>query len=470
MGQKGTAHLSRGIRAQMTTVIALIVLITVALISLLGNIFINKEFERYARDQQRIRTEDIVANLSHQHNSSNDEWNTDYIHGVGMYALYEGYVIRLYGAGGEVVWDAENHDMSLCGQVMTEITNRMDEARPTLNGSFVSKEYELSHGGRVVGKVEITSYGPYFFTDNDFRFLHALNLILLAIGALALILSIVAGWILARRIARPIVKTAHIATQISEGNYGIRFEGRAKARELDELADAMNQMAASLEGQEDLRKRLTTDVAHELRTPLTAVASHIEMMVEGVWEPSSERLKSCYEEIGRISGLVAELENLAQVESDDLDLERAPVDLLELARTASGNFESESAKKNISLEVDGVATVVFADKARLHRVIGNLLSNAIKYTREGGHVRTYVRDTPESGILTVEDDGIGIPAEELPLIFERFYRTDKSRDRKTGGSGIGLTIAKSIITAHGGKLEAESQEGRGSQFKITLPK
>ena len=193
-------------------------------------------------------------------------------------------------------------------------------------------------------------------------------------------------------------------------------------------------------------------------------------MIEGVWEATPERLKSCYEEIGRISGLVRDLEKLAQVESDNLKLEKAPVDLLELADTAGGNFESQSAAKNIALEVTGEPSVVEADGDRLHQVIANLLSNAVKYTSENGHVSVTVRDTPENGVLTVEDDGIGIPRDELPLIFERFYRTDKSRDRKTGGAGIGLTIAKSIITAHNGKIEAASEAGRGSRFIVTLPK
>jgi signal transduction histidine kinase len=266
------------------------------------------------------------------------------------------------------------------------------------------------------------------------------------------------------------MKTANISTQISEGNYKIRFEGRSKVRELDELAGAMNHMAASLDSQEILRKRLTTDVAHELRTPLTAVASHLEMMMEGIWEPTPGRLKNSYEEIDRISGLVAELENLAEVEIDNLDLELAPVDLLELARTVSWNFESESAKKNISLSVGGEVSVVIADKYKLHQAIANLISNARKYTQEGGSVQVEVIDTSTSGILTVSDNGIGISEEDLPLIFERFYRTDKSRNRETGGAGIGLTITKSIITAHAGKIEAKSRLQEGTTLKVTLAK
>ena len=460
----------RGLRTQLTVTITFIALITVAVISLLSNLFINIEFEKYVKEQQKVRSEDIVANLSRQYNSLTGQWDMGYIHGAGMFALYEGYVIRLSDKDGAVVWDAENHDMSLCNQIMNDITKRMEEKRPNLQGGITTQEYDLMQNGQTVGKVAIRSYGPYFLSENDFRFLNTLNLLLFIIGILSMVGSLLAGGILAKRITRPITKTAHIATQIAEGNYRIRFGGRVKIRELDELVTAVNHMAVSLDTQESLRKRLTTDVAHELRTPLTAISSHLEAMLEGVWQPTPARLQSCYEEIGRISGLIADLEKLAQVENENLTLHKIPLDLLELAHTVSGNFESESAKKRITLCVYGESSTVAADMDRLYQVITNLLSNAIKYTPENGQVQITVKDMPESGILTVTDNGIGIPKDELPLIFERFYRTDKSRNRKTGGAGIGLTIAKAIVIAHNGKIEAESEAGQGSCFTVTLPK
>jgi len=346
----------------------------------------------------------------------------------------------------------------------------MEQKRPGLSGSFVTQEYDLSRDGQKVGSVAIQYYGPYFLSESDFRFLDSLNLILAVTGALGLLCSLVAGGLLARRISRPVIKTAHIAKQIAKGNFKIRFEGNIKTRELDELVMAVNHMAASLDNQETLRKRQTTDVAHELRTPLTAVASHLEAMIEGLWEITPQRLQSCYEEIGRITGLVVDLEQLAKVENENLRLTKTDVDLLELAVTVAGNFETESAKKNIGVSVDGTRTQVNADKDRLNQVLSNLLSNAIKYTPENGEIHVNVKDMGENGIIVIEDNGIGIPEKDLPFIFERFYRTDKSRNRSTGGAGIGLTIAKSIVTAHGGTIKAESNDGQGSRFTVVLPK
>jgi signal transduction histidine kinase len=373
-----------------------------------------------------------------------------------MSALAQGYLISLYDSEGMVVWDAESHDMTLCGQVMAEISRRMEVERPSLAGEFVTHEYELGDPGHSIGRLVVKSYGPYFLTENDFDFLHTLNLILLTIGLLALILAVLAGSWLARRLVRPLAATAHGATAISGGDYRIRLVRKSNIRELDELAQAVNHLAYSLGQQEGLRQRLTTDVAHELRTPLSAIASHLEMMMEGIWEPSPERLQSCYEEIARLSNLVSDLENLASIENGNLALHRAPLDLLALAHSVSANFESECAQKGIALKVEGSPAVVNADKGRLTQVLTNLLSNALKYTPAEGHIHLQVEDTPESGVVVVADDGIGIPQEDLPLVFERFYRTDASRARATGGGGIGLAIARSIVAAHGGTITAES--------------
>ena len=448
----------------------MITLATVALIGLLANSFVNMVFIKHVEEQQQTYASDIAATLSHQSGYQTGVWDTAFIHGVGMTAMYDGYIIRLVDLDGAVVWDAENHDMENCSQMMMEIANRMEQKRPELNGKFVSQDFDLKQDGQKVGTVTIKYYGPYFLSESDFHFLDSLNIVLFVVGLLALLCSLAAGDLLAKRISRPVIKTAQIATQIAEGNYKIRFEGDIKTLELGELIAAVNHMAKSLDMQKSLRDRLTNDVAHELRTPLTAVASHLEAIIEGVWEATPGRLQSCYEEIGRITGLVADLERLAQVENENLTLQKTPLDLLALAGQVVGNFQSEAAKKKITVFVGGEVSVITADRDRLHQVIANLLSNAIKYTPENGQVRITVKDTPENGEVIVEDNGIGIPKAELPLIFERFYRTDQSRSRKTGGAGIGLTITKSIVDAHGGRIYVESEVGQGSRFTVTLPK
>jgi signal transduction histidine kinase len=454
----------------MALVTASIVLFTIGLGSFFSNVMINASFEDYIKEKHESQADTLAIDLSHQYNALTGRWDSSYVHGVGMHALYEGYIIKLYDGKGNPVWDAENHDMTLCSQIMAQVSERMTASRPKLPGGIITHEKDLVQDNQTVGKLLVSYYGPYFFSESDLRFLDALNAAMLAAGLVSIVAGSLAGGFLAGRISKPITKSAHIATHISEGNYNIRFNGKARTKELSELVAAINNMAESLSRQDSLRRRLTTDVAHELRTPLTVVASHLEAMIEGVWSASQERLQSVYEEIERLSGLVSDLERLSKVEKDIRELSKTPVDLLELAQNVKESFDLESSKKGITVNTSGSSAIVLADGPRMRQVISNLLSNAIKYTSEGGKISIQVKDGVSWATVTVKDNGIGISEEELPLVFERFYRTDKSRSRKTGGAGIGLAIAKSLVTAHDGDITATSKPDLGSSFVVRLPK
>lgn len=458
------------LRTIITIRFALIVLAAVFLISIASNVLMNRRFEKYIEEKQRTQAEELAQNISYQYNSAAVEWNLDYIHGLGMYALSEGYFIKLYDAEENVLWDAEHHDMTLCRQMMDTITLRMQESRPGLDGEFVTHRFALTQRQEVIGFLDVSYYSPYYLSENDFQFITALDQILVAVGFISLSGAVLMGLLLAGGIAGPIVKTAEITQQISHGDYSIRFEGGVRAKELFELAQAVNQMAEALEEQETLRKRLTSDVAHELRTPIANVSSYLEAILEGVWEPTPERLQSCYDELDRISRLVSDLERLRQAENENMKLQKTEVDLLELAGNVVRNFETQAAEKKIRCTLKGVPVVVAADRSRIQQVVTNLVSNAIKYPNENGSVQIRIDDRGDMAAIIVEDEGIGIAQEEQKLIFERFYRTDKSRDRRTGGAGIGLTIVKAIVMAHGGRIEVESEEGRGSSFVVSLPK
>ena len=449
---------------------ALIVLAVIALISLAANYQIRCQFECYVEAQQKSAADSLAQSISSQYSAQDGGWNIDYIHGMGMYALDDGFIIKLYDRDKNILWDAENHDMTLCRDMMQTISIRMQEERPALDGNFVTDSYDLKADGALVGYLQISYYSPYYMDENDFQFLAALNRVLLVIGSVSLIGAVLMGVLLANSIAGPISRVVELTQKISDGDYETRFRENVRTKELRELTQAVNQMAQSLQEQACLRKRLTSDVAHELRTPVANIQSYMEMMIDGVLEPAPERLQSCYDELQRLSGLISDLERLRQVENGNLILQRSDVDLLALSRSVMENFESRLLEKNLDGRVTGDACVIPADRDRIRQVLTNLVSNAVKYSPEGGPVRITVEDAGDQAIIRVEDGGIGIPQADLARIFERFYRTDKSRTRKTGGAGIGLTIAKAIVLAHGGTIAAESEEGAGSRFTVTLPK
>ena len=462
--------MKHSLRTKLSLTIALVMLLTVASISFLSNILIQKEFTNYLTIQQEKRTQEIIDSLSQQYDVNTKTWDADFVHTIGMYALYDGYIVKVYDLQNQTIWDAETCDMSLCTKVMDDISHRMDTKYPQINGEFMSKTLSITKDGEVIGTANISYFGPYFLSVDDFQFLNALNTILIGIGIFSLVFSVIVGTILAKRLSSPILKTVNVTKQISDGDYDVRIEEDSNTRELNELIIAVNHLADSLGKQESLRKQLTANVAHELRTPLTSIGTHIEAMIEGVWEPTNERLQSCHEEILRIGKIIQDLENLAKVESENLKLDKTQINLTELSEKAVGNFEADIDKKNLKVSIDGTSSDIFADRDRISQVLINLVSNAVKYTPENGVIKIFISEDKQFVRLRVNDNGIGIPQDELPYVFERFYRADKSRNRMTGGSGIGLAIVKSIVSAHGGMVEAESHLNEGSCFIVKLPK
>ena len=448
---------------------AFIAFVTVILITLSANILINKQFEEYVAEKQKNFSDEMPLSIEPQYNSETKEWNIDYIHGFGMYALNNGYIIKLYDNNKEIIWDASNHDMTLCHKTMQNISSRMKESRPSLDGEFSTHNYELWQNGELVGYLDVSYYGPYYFNDNDFHFLKVLNAIIAVVGVIAVIGAVFAGIIFAKKISVPVVSVTNITKEISNGNYNKKIDTNEDTTEIAQLVQAVNHMSYMLNEQENIRKRLTSDVAHELRTPVANVSANIEAMVEGALEPDNARLESCYNELLRITDIISDLEKLRQIENEKLVLERTSVDVKELCESVIQAFKAQLESKQISCTVNADHVSRMADRNRLYQVMANLISNAIKYTQNGGCINVDVVDNKDFVAISVKDNGIGINESDLPFIFERFYRTDKSRNRTTGGAGIGLAIVKAIVLAHGGEVSVESKESVGSTFKVVLP-
>lgn len=292
---------------------------------------------------------------------------------------------------------------------------------------------------------------------------------LAVVGIISIVFAAIAGIILAGKISVPVKAATRAAKDIARGNYNNRINTDICTMELSELGNAVNHMAESLDNHEMLRRRLTSDVAHELRTPVANVSSNIEAIIEGVLEPTNERLSSCYNELERITGIITELEKLRQIEGENMILHIGHVDIYELAKEVKLIFENEMSKKNIRCDIIGEHIDVCVDKDKMSQVLNNLISNAVKYTDNYGNIQITVIQENENVVITVEDNGCGIDDNDIQYIFERFYRTDKSRNRSTGGAGIGLTITRAIVQLHGGTIHVESKKGVGSLFKVTIP-
>lgn len=302
-------------------------------------------------------------------------------------------------------------------------------------------------------------------------FRQALNLaVLLAVGASVAVAAGVATFV-ARRIAEPLEAMRQAAQRIASGRYEERVPV-ASQDELGELADQFNRMAASLQRLEGMRRDLVADVAHELRTPLAGLAGYLEGLLDGVLDPSPEVLGQMQREVRRLRRLVDDLDEVSRVEAGQVRLRLVPTPLSEVVEGVLARLADQFRDKGItvSTELPRHLPRVRADPDRVAQVLTNLLGNALQYTPPGGRVSVRARHADGEVAVAVTDTGIGIPAEHLPYVFDRFYRVDRSRHRGRGGTGIGLTIAKALVELHGGRIWAESPgPGQGSTFTFTLP-
>ncbi|WP_163191917.1 sensor histidine kinase [Clostridium thermarum] len=442
--------------------------LSVLLISIMSNMFLVRLFNNYIMDEHQRKSKDVVHAVNEQYNNDGS-WNISVIERIGIDALENGLILKITDASGEFLWDAEQHNHGRCEALIEHFSKNMMSRYPNWQGGFVKETYTMEYKGSFIGNVEIGYYGPFYYTDHDLIFLETLNKIFISVGGISLLLSIIAGIIMAQGLSKPIEKVIKSAEAVTKGNYKNRITEKSSTTEIINLIHSINKMADYLEKQELLRKRLTADVAHELRTPLATLQSHMEAMIDGVWDPTADRLKSCHEEIMRINRMVGDLEKLAQYEKDNLNITKSRFDLAELVQSILLNFEADYMNKGIEIVFERKDVWINADRDKLSQVIINLLSNALKYTPERGKVEIEIKKEGKTALLYVKDNGVGISKEDLPHIFERFYRVDKSRSRITGGAGIGLTISKAIVEAHGGCIGVESTIGEGTTFTVALP-
>jgi len=306
-----------------------------------------------------------------------------------------------------------------------------------------------------------------FYKSFQASFSESLIFAVLASSLVALIVS----YILSRSVIAPLRVMTNASQRISEGHYNERVESQG-TDELSQLALSFNQMAEQLEQVENLRRQLIGDVAHELRTPLTAIKGSAEGLMDGVLPAADETYQQIHAEAERLSRLVNDLQELSRVQSKAIHLDIRPVDSARLIQTVTRRmqfqFDEKRVRLNSSLPIEPI--IVLADEDRALQVLTNLLSNALQYTPEDGSVTISIERNKNMARIAIRDTGLGIPPEHLANIYDRFYRVDKSRSRARGGSGIGLTIAKHLVEAQGGKIWAESEgENTGSLFVFTLP-
>jgi signal transduction histidine kinase len=436
---------------RLSVIFAAIILVTVGTIYLFVTERISAEMQDFRTMSAQYRSDQIRGTL-YLYYLDKQSW--DGVQStVTDTARFSGTHIILVAVNGTVVGDSKGDLLGL---------NYTDSQQDAI---------ELALGNRILGNF-------YMIPDPDaeenvapfLRISASINRSLLVGGSLAIAIALVLTFFLSRRITSPIRVLATAARRLGRGDLSqrVQFQGQG---EVAELAQAFDTMASNLEHTEQLRRNMVADVAHELRTPLSNIQGYLEAIRDRVMKPNAATIRSLNEEAALLSRLVNELQELSLAEAGELKLAYQAEDVAKLVRQAVSPWQPKMAAKEISLSLDlpNDLPPVKIDWQRINQVLHNLLENAVAHTPKGGSIGVAAAELDGWVEISVADTGEGIPAEDLPNIFERFYRVDKSRARITGGSGLGLTIAKRLVEAHGGRITAKSKLGKGSCFSFTLP-
>lgn len=447
-----------------------IAFLLIGIIAVVTNVTLEKEFKSYVMEIQSEKNQNVVDILTKQYKNNGHSWDKVNLEEIGMESLGNSLIIKVKDENGNILWDAMQHNSGMCAQMLAEMAHNMKKYYPGFEGKYTDKDYNLKLDNISIGTVTIGYYGPYYFSEKDIAFLRTLNNVLFITAVVLILISIFLGTLISRKISKNITRVIRTTKEIAAGNYKNRINEKSDTKEIIDLIDSVNDLAITLDHQEQLRKELTSDIAHELRTPIATLQSHLEALRDGVWKLTPDRIDSLYEEIIRLSKIVKDLDKLTSYDSNRIELKKADFNILKLSSTVVTNMEADFNLKNINVSIEGDNAIVNADKDKITQVLINLLSNALKYTNKNGEINITVKANKDTVKVTVKDSGIGISEADLPYIFERFYRADKSRTRSTGGSGIGLSIVKNIIEAHHGRVKATSVINKGTSIIFELPR
>jgi two-component system sensor histidine kinase BaeS len=323
-------------------------------------------------------------------------------------------------------------------------------------------------GGQTIGSVTVSQANGRLLTAEEVQLGHQLNRMHLVAGITSAAIAFAIGLYLALTLSRPLRRIRTGAEAMGAGDLDVRVKETGDD-EISAVARALNGLAETLQREEELRKESVADLAHELRTPVMGLLARVEAAQDGVFDDEAANLAAMHDEALRLTRLLNDLSALADAQRPGLLLSGELVDLSAVAAGPADALARSFTDKGIAFTTDLHAAVVAGERQRLEQVVVNLLTNALRYTDAGGRVSLSVRQFGDDAVLEVADSGVGIPPEDLPHVFTRFWRGEKSRSRATGGAGIGLSIVQELVRAHGGQVSVQSTIGQGSVFRVVVP-
>ena len=457
------------LKFRLTISYILISMFLVLLLYIVSNYFFQKQFQTYILEQQDIKNEEIKQVIVNAYSQDGTPPSLEFLKEFGDNLLEQNLILSVYDKNDVEIFCISCIKAEKCNHALKSAEEMMSDIYPNFNGEYVDKRLAIEKNDRYLGYISIGYYGPFFFNESDNRFVQAFNNVFIFIAVLSFVISLVLGVVSANKIANPIKKVIKKTKDISDGDYSGKIELNTNTKEIDELANSVNVLTSNLNNQLILKKQMASDFTHEFLTPLTAIQSSIDAIIDGIFEPTNDRLAGLKLQSERLSRMVFEIDKLVSVSNEKIKLEKTKFDLSETIECIIKTFETEIYAKKLKINSIDKPIFIYASKDKISQVIINLLSNAIKYSDDHGTIYIEVNQSKRNTTFSIKDNGVGISEEDLPYIFEYLYRADKSRDRNTGGSGIGLYVVKSIVESHNGKVEVSSKLNSGTKFTVILP-
>lgn len=445
------------------------VLGSIILASFISNYTVGKQFKNYLVDEHKTKVDNAVKIINDVYDVETNFSNVN-TEEIQRFAEMQDLYINIKDLNNNTLYSSGNSYLKNNTMMGNMMSGMMQNFSGMNIGEYTEKNFPLTSKNKNVGIIIIGYYGTSYLSSASVTFLRTLNNSFMFSAFAALFFGLIISVVISRQLSRPLVRITETANMMRDGNLDVRAAINTNTKEIYELSNSINYLAETLSNHEMLRKRLTSDMAHELRTPLTTLKTHVEAFMDGIWEPTSERFEAFYEEIERLTKMVDNLRNLAKLEQSNLNLNKSMTDLsIELNKIIDA-FKPLFFRDNYEL-TSSLAPGIYAniDIDKFKQIMTNLLSNSHRYLRPNGKAHVTLEKNKDVILITVADTGIGIPEKDLPHIFERFYRSDLSRNKNTGGSGIGLTITKTLVEAHGGKILVQSKINEGTSFTIELP-
>lgn len=468
-------------RGKMTLMFAAVSSMTAVILVVVLAVNWEAQFMKYTRSNMERYAAVIAESLGESYDATTGWNDEDVERSVQSSSISSEVGVQVSDANGNIIYDdtwsrGSEHEDDLAAQTSASVSGtrtRATSLAPTNAESVVDKSI-VTMSGQTVGSVRLWAYGSEALLtkgDAEFRTL-SYNAVVYA-GFVAVLLAVIAGVMVSRKLAKPIKSITSTASQIRSGDLTART-GIVGDDEIGQLGETFDDMATSLERDLKLEHRLTSDVAHELRTPLMAMLATVEAMQDGVLPADDEHLETVASEVRRLSRLVSAMLQLSRIENGTTKFDPEKTDIVLLVRSVVEAQEQLFADRGLKLKFDvqNGRREIFCevDRDMIRQCVINLMSNALRYTTEDGYVVVAVSQEGRDAIVSVTDTGIGIAKEDLARVFSRFWRSDASRERESGGLGVGLALTKEIIDRHHGFIGVESELGKGTKFTLHIPR